>query len=281
MKPDAPKAWASVSLRPTHGTARMISMPSVIPPGKADKEVFWVNTLVNSLPEMSAKVTGVVSNTDDSHGQHDVLINLQEANHIGVQVTELTSELRRKREAMRKAYLPKILALIEEEAVHHEQRVLAKLFFVASGPDLASLAKPKQVVKAIRDSDVDGPPVDIASGQCRLLLTTVGESELYVPHINNIGVDVDFDSVPRSLSGYQQAVDYLADKKTNSMSPWLLIWSTDFWRDKHRLGDDLLAYMNNVFSESTFSNVYFVETLDGKGSFEANLKVNFIKGRTG
>ena len=281
MKPDETEAWASVSLRPTHGTARMVFRASMIPLDKEDKEVFWVNPLVSSLPGMSGRVTDVVSNNDDSHGQHDVLINLEEAGHIGVQVTELTSELRRKREAMRKAYLPKILELIKDEGIHHKQRVLAKLFFAASGADLANLAKPKHVVKAIRDAEVDGPLVAITSGQCRLLLTTVGESEFYVPHVNNIGIDVDFDSVPRSLSGYQQAVDYLAEKKSNSMSPWLLIWSVDFWQDKDWLGDNLLAYMKSVFSETTFSNVYFVEAPDGKGTFEANLEVHIIKEDTG
>ena len=105
MKPDDTKEWVSISLRPTHGTARKISRPSVIPPDKADKEVFWVKILVDCLPEFSSGVEGVVSNPDDSHGQHDVLINLREGKDIGVQVTELTSELRRRREAMRKGRL--------------------------------------------------------------------------------------------------------------------------------------------------------------------------------
>jgi hypothetical protein len=277
MDSDEQMVWASISSRPTHGTARRAPRPSILPVHKGDKEVFWVEKLVNLLPKMSSTVREVVLNPDDSHGQHDVLMIMHDGDSLGVQVTELTSELRRKREATRRSYLTKILDVIQKENLNLGRRVVAKLFFTASDSDLGKLAKPEHVVEAMRRSNVGDLPSTIPPGHCSLMLMSVGASQFYVPHVNDIGVDVNFDAVPRSLAGYKEAIDYLADKKTNSLSPWLLIWSVDFWRDKHWLHSDLLEYMKGVFSESGFVKVYFVETLDAKGFFEANLELHKIK----
>lgn len=38
--------FQSTSIRPTHGTAKQVVVPSIIPKQKADKEVFWVEQLL-------------------------------------------------------------------------------------------------------------------------------------------------------------------------------------------------------------------------------------------
>ena len=54
-------------------------------------------------------------------------------------------------------------------------------------------------------------------------------------------------------------------------------WSANFWRDKHWLGNEVLQHMRASFNSSPFQRVYFVETMDGQGMFEANLTINEIK----
>lgn len=274
---DEKEMRASISVRPTHGTARVVARASVLPPEKSDKEVFWVRILVDALQELSGHVSDVRSNKDDSHGQDDVIIEMSDGVSIGVQVTELTSELRRKREAIRVSYIDKILTLLRKEGVRSKERVLAKLLFAASDPETFQIHKPERVVQLIRDEEVVHSPRTVDVGPYRVLLQRVGQSQFYVPNVNNIGIDVDFDAVPSSLATYRKAVDYLAEKKSNSMSAWLLIWSASFWQDKDWLGDELIAYMKATFANSCFDNVYFAESIDGEGLFTANLEVHNIK----
>ncbi|MHC4510369.1 MAG: hypothetical protein ACYTAO_15685 [Planctomycetota bacterium] len=266
-----------ISVRPTHGTARVVASAPVLPPAKSDKEVFWVRTLVDALQKLPGQVTDVRSNKDDSHGQDDVIIEMSDRESIGVQVTELTSELRRKREAIRVSYVDKILALLRKEGVRSEERILVTLLFAASDPETFQLDKPERVVQVIRDEELTHSPRTVDVGPYRVLLQGVDQSQFYVPNVNNIGIDVDFDAVPRSLATYRKAVDYLAEKKSNSKSPWLLIWSVSFWQDKDWLGDELVAYMKATFTDSCFDNVYFAESIDVKGPSMANLEVHTIR----
>lgn len=106
----------------------------------------------------------------------------------------------------------------------------------------------------------------------------VPEGDLYTPRFGNIGFDVNFDQVPFTLETYKRIVDYLAKKKSRSRSPFLLIWSLDFWRDKHTIGGRVIEYIKRAFASSHFDRVYFVESLDGGPAFKANLTVNQIKG---
>jgi len=281
---DTKKTMASISIRPTHGTARLIHLSYAVPQEKSDKERFWVKALVDSLPSISKDVIEIISTDDDSHGKPDVIVKMRDETIIGIQVTELTSELRREREAIRSSYLSKVLALLKEEGICCKQKILIKLLF--SDPE-SKLKTPSlnHVIRAIQQVNIDDiqkaqvgdRPVIIEIENCRLFFDRVDESDFYVPHVNNIGVDVDFDLIPRTLYGYQQAVYKLHQKKLNSKSPWLLIWSVDFLRDKHWLGDQLIDYMKTVFQETSFSHVYFAESENSVMGFDANLNIHNIK----
>lgn len=269
--------WASVSIRPTHGTARLINHSSVLPQDKRDKEVFWVRALVEKLPELSCMAPKIRPNEDDSHGNHDVIIEMQNDCSIGVQVTELTSELRRKREAIRVSYLKEVVDLLVMRNITSEEKVLVKLLFNSPDPEELNLEKPERIVQVIEKEDSIYAPRIIESGRHRILFEKVGENDFYVPNANNIGIDVDFDQVPRSLRTYRKAIKYLFDKKSRSISPWLLVWSLDFWKDKHNFGKSVLENMRSVFSNAGFDKIYFLESLDGNGLFETNIELHIIK----
>lgn len=83
---------ARITLTPTHGTAEVVMVPTALPKRKAEQEVFWVSALIEKLG-LVGDVRDVLTNPDDSHGGHDVVIHLREGGIIGVQVTELTYEL--------------------------------------------------------------------------------------------------------------------------------------------------------------------------------------------
>lgn len=103
------------------------------------------------------------------------------------------------------------------------------------------------------------------------------KGDFCIPNYNNIGVYVNYDKLPRTLEMYTTAVDYLIKKKSNSKSPWLVIWSTSFWLDKHWLMDELIEYLINSFKGTQFSSVYFVESQDGDGWFQTNIGIYHIK----
>ena len=164
----------------THGTARVVALASVLPPEKSDKEVFWVRILVDALQELSGQLCDVRSNKDDSHGQDDVIMEMSDGGSIGVQITELTSELRRKREAIRMSYIDNILALLRKEGVRSKERILVKLLFAASDPETFQLDKPERVVKVIRDEKVAHSPRTVDVGPYRVLLQRVDQPQFYV-----------------------------------------------------------------------------------------------------
>ncbi len=274
---DEKEKWASVSIRPTHGTARLNNHSSVLPQDKREKEVFWVRALAAKLPELSCMVPKIRPNEDDSHGNHDVIIEMQNDCSIGVQVTELTFELRRKREAIRASYLKKVVDLLVKKNVISEEKVLVKLLFNSPDPEELYLENPECIVQVIENEDSIYGPRIIESGRHRISFEKVGENDFYVPNANNIGIDVDFDQVPRSLETYRKAIKYLFEKKSRSISPWLLVWSLDFWRDKHTFGKSVLENMRSVFANSSFDKIYFLESLDGNGFFEANIERHIIK----
>ena len=274
---DEKKKWASVSMRPTHGTARLIRISSVLPKDKREKEVFWVQALMVKLPALSSVPPTIQPNEDDSHGNHDVIIEMQDHCTIGVQVTELTSELRRKREAIRASYLEKVIGLLEKNNVTSEEKALVKLFCNSPDPEELNLEKPERIVQVIEKEILRDLPKNIDGERHRISLQRVGENDFYVPNVNNIGIDVDFDQIPRSLETYQKAIKCLAEKKSKSISPWLLVWSLDFGRDKHTFGKRVLEYMRSAFANADFDKVYFIESLDGDGLFEANLELHIIR----
>ena len=274
---DEKERWASFSIRPTHGTARLINLSSVLPQEKKEKEVFWVRALMAKLPAQPGVSTKIRPNEDDSHGNHDVIIEMQDDCVIGVQVTELTSELRRKREAIRASYLKEIINFLVMKNVTSEEKVMVKLSFNSPDPEELNIEKPECIVQLIENEVSLCSRRYIDCGRYSISLERVGENDIYVPNTNNIGIDVDFDQVPRSLETYRKAIEYLVEKKSNSISPWLLVWSLEFWKDKHTFGESVLEYMRSMFGNAGFDKIYFLESLDGAGYFEANLKLHIIR----
>ena len=276
--PDERPQWASISGRPIHGTATQISFPSVIPSAKSDKEVFWVQELVQRLPEFDHEKTIVKTNVDDSNGNHDVIVETDTPFEIGVQVTELTYELWRRRSSQRDRYLQKIISELQIINASSPMRVVAKLFFSTFNPNELELVPAREIAALIATE------VASQSGQMvlnthfgRILLSPAGGATIYVPTHGNIGVDVDIDELPRSFLMYKTAIDYLVEKKVHSKSPWLVIWSSTFWRDKHFLDIDVLNYMKQAFLGTAFSRVYFIESMDGEGFFQANIGIHAVK----
>jgi hypothetical protein len=267
-----------MSARITHGTATPVEIPFIIPEKKQDKEVFWTNTLVSRLPELQAFNPSVAPCADDSHGNHDVIVSLNNGDTIGVQVTELTYELERARRAQAERFVAEAIACFTKRGLSSERRMLVHCFvpFISANryvvPKIDLLADATETfIRGSQEHSV------ITVENTKVLFEWISEGELYVPSVAGIGIACDLDSLPRTLEMYCDAISCLRDKKAGSNSPWLLMWSTSFLRDKHWLGDKTIEHMKATFSSSPFERVYFVESIDGAGYFEANLVVHAIK----
>ena len=275
---DASPRWASVSARITHGTAAQVATPPVIPEAKQDKEVFWASALVSHLPELQAFNPSVTSCLDDSHGNHDVIVNLDNGESIGIQVTELTYELARARKAQTEKFVTDVLACLTKNGLSSERRLLVNCFvpFVAGNryvvPKVELLATAiKTFLRGSHETKY------ITVGQTKVFFEWIDDGELYIPSVAGIGVACNLDALPRTLEMFCDAITCLRDKKANSNSPWLLLWSTSFCWDKHWLERETLEYMTEAFSASSFERVFFVESMDGPGHFEANFVAHAIK----
>lgn len=277
MKKD-PSGWASITARPTHGTATPVMLPSVVPTDKRNCEVFWVSVLLPTLSEVQALTPALESCADDSHGNHDVIVKLSDGESVGVQVTELTYELERARKAQTGRFLSNVRKCFHERKLSSSNKLLVKCFLPFTSRKKFKVPNPTDIADAtiafINGSN-EGDSVDVPPA--RVMFQWIEEREFYMPTEGNIGIDCDLDALPRTLEMYSEAVSSLCEKKSESKSPWLLIWSTTFWRDKHWLGDEVLQHMRASFKSSPFTRVFFVESLDGQGMFEANLTVNEIK----
>lgn len=271
------KNIASISGRFTHGTASKIIINSVIPSNRAEKEVFWTKMLLEGFSDRYP-YSVIKSNIDDSNGNHDVIINLRDNSSIGVQVTEFTYELERTRKHIRDTYLKSIIKEIQKKNLNTTKKTLFSITFPYSDSKKPSSEKPHKVINAIEylvKNSIDNRLHDFDFGN--ILCQEIIEGDFYVPHLNNIGIDVNFDNLPRSLDLYLDCVDAIILKKSNSISDWLLIWSVDFWKDKHWLGNEVIDYMRKQISKSNFKKVFFIESIDGDGIFQENLRFYEIK----
>jgi hypothetical protein len=92
--------------------------------------------------------------------------------------------------------------------------------------------------------------------------------------------------VPRTLRTYHESIELIAAKKADSLPPVLLVWSLDFWRDKHAWGESLIQHMQQSFLDLPASVVIFIESLDGEvapgeGLFWVNLRSDMVKPPSG
>jgi len=268
---------ANISFRFSHGTAKPLVKKPIVPEAKAEKELFWVKAALKKS-QILAEVKDYLSNPDDSHGNHDVIVVLADNQKIGVQVTELTFEMERYRQELRRSYLRKIFEEISERKLTSDTKVVFQLTFPYTDTKKPNIGKAKHVVDEIDKNLKSG----IQEGtyeltHFKMTANSVNEGTIYVPHLGNIGVSADFDMIPRSLQFYTDTVDALFEKKSGSLSGFLLIWSLGIWRDFHHYGEDVLRYMKEKFSKSKFDHVLFAESMDGDGYFQANLHVHIIK----
>lgn len=272
--------WASISFRPTHGTATPIRMVSVLPKDKTEKEVFWVVQLAKNLKEIRDDIAEILPSVDDSHGGDDVIIKLVNGSKIGVQVTELTHELRKKRESIRGRYIANVLKRIQDSNISSSRDVVVKVIFKNNAnirvPDAATMAKTISDLMKTKSRQVE------IDGNCTVVVIDVDQgSGICCSHINGIGFELDIDLLPRSISTYCAAIRAISSKKSKTRSQWLLVWSLEFWRDKHWLGNEIIDCMRSEFQKVPSVRKFFVESIDGgpantASPFAVNLSIHEI-----
>lgn len=276
---DDSRRWAAISARPMFGTATPVQVLSVLPADKRERERFWVDVLIQRMDELRARTPRVLLAVDDSDGQHDVLIMLDGTDAIGAQVTELTSEIQRRLSAQQQGYVKDVLNAIESRGLRADRGLAVKCFFPVSSRGHFTPVDPHEIVDRIDEfiaASTDRTVKGVSGGT--LVLNRVDSGQLYMPSIGNIGFDCAVDEIPRDLEMYVTAVSLIREKKSHSRSPWLLIWSSSFWKDKHLLGDDVVRNLRESFQDSHFQRVFFVESMDGEGVFQANLGIHRVKG---
>lgn len=275
-----PRQWASVETKIIGGTAKPVYFPSVIPDEKSAKEVFWVSQLFKLLPEYNGLEIHIQSNEDDSDGNHDVVADFPGEETIGIQVTELTSELRKSRTALSNHHTNNIIKALHEVNAHSASKVAVSVSVKGIERKKPKFPTPTEIAEAINAKSIEGfaEEIEVANkGNYTLAFQPLKAGELAIANINNIGVSINYDALPRTLEMYENSVDYLVKKKSNSKSPWLVIWSSSFWQDGHWLGTPLLEYMRQSFNNSQFENVYLIESMDGEDFFQANVHWHKIK----
>jgi hypothetical protein len=262
---------------PTHGTAKQVHFPTVIPNKKPDKEVFWVNKL---LDKISYDFIDILPNPDDSNGKPDVIVK-QKNSKINVQVTELTYELERTRQNIKKRYLKNVIEQIQSENISSQDRIIINVSFPYSIKRKPTNTKVPHLVaeinNAIREKVFDKK---IIKDSYSLFITPVKDEKatIYLLKTNNIGIDANIDQLSRSIALYSEAIQCIVEKKRETKADWLVIWSVNFWRDKHNCGDIVVKNMREEFTKTPISKVYFVESMDfGDGVFNTNLHVEEIK----
>ena len=272
--------WSSISGTWIGGTAPMVHFASVIPDEKSEKEVFWVDQLFQQLPEYKKEHIQVYSNEDDSEGNHDVIVCEGDENSFGIQVTELTSELQKSRSSLSKYHVRNIVNALCNEDIKSELKISVGITVNGIEQKKPKFPKPNDIVSLIQNKSINGfsNQMEIEDHDLfKIVYQPLDEGDIYLPNYKNIRVYVNYDMLPRTLEMYENAVDYLVKKKSNSKSSWLVIWSSTYWKDDHWLGKELLPYLKKSFANSQFQRVYFIESMDGEEIFQANIHWYQIK----
>ena len=90
--------------------------------------MFWTTTLVSRLPEFQALNPSVAPCADDSNGNHDVIVSLNNGDAIGIQVTELTYELERARHAQAERFAAEAIACFAKRGLSSTRQLLVHCF---------------------------------------------------------------------------------------------------------------------------------------------------------
>jgi len=277
-RPGDETGWASISGRVLYGTARPVAIKRAVPKEKLGRELFWVEALVRKINEPGLAGARVLPSPDDSHHLDDVVISTGSDACIGVQVTEMTSELEWERRSKVIKYVNEVLKCFEARRITSDRKLVVMCLPPTDLPRRYSLPEPNEIAEVTESF--------IAGNQCqqiheleyaRVVFHWLEQGEILVPTVGKIGFDCDLGELPRTLETYCDATSMLARKKEKSKSPWLLIWSTRFWKDKHWLQTEVLSHMETAFQESPFERVFFAESMDCHDMFDANLAIHRIK----
>jgi len=275
---DESTARASITLRPTHGTATPHTFPSIIPIDKRDCESFWVRALLSKLDDFNESEFIIQIPSDDSHGKHDIVIHSENDETIGIQVTELTYELERERNSHRNNFVNSVLKSIHSASIVSTAKIAITCHIPCTSSRQFHLPPMKKLIETIQIGiNQASPSCSMVVEESTLHFTQVDIGNFHMPFTGNIGFDCSIDQLPRTLQMYLDAATCIRDKKTNSISKWLLIWSKSFWRDRHWVENETIQHMSNIFNNSNFEKVFFIESMDGPGFFQANLHNHFIK----
>jgi hypothetical protein len=269
--------WTSIGGRFTHGTATPFVVKSVLPAGKEAKETFWVRAVVSNLPEFADLSPQIRNSPSDANGGPDVLISLPDS-EIGVQVTELTCQRSRMRQAQMPEYVAKVLQAFEARGVNSRRKLTVLCTVQDFGERTYTLPRADHVAAVVERflSSTQDCPGLVAIEGAQLLFTWVDDGHFYVPSVGNIGFDTNVSELSRSPSAYRVLVDDIVTKKGSALAPWLVIWSLSFWRDRHFCETPIVEYMRSRFTNSPFERVFFINSMDGEGFFEKNVRLRSI-----
>ena len=261
------------------GTADINESESALPGEKKSDEVFWVTQIIPHIEEFRGKKVSVHSNKDDSHGQHDVIIHVN-SSEIGIQVTELTIQSIASLSNQRIRILRNLLNFFHQNKLPCEKKFIIK-FFISRLPNGKFIPiKPEKIFNDLKNA------IDNINNKDRTLIFEFGkvlikpinnEEKIFTPSVENIGIDVDFGPIEVNEQIYKAAINDILFKKSKSKSPWLIIWSTEFYIYKDLIGDGIIDYMRLIFSSSQFEQVFFMESIDIEEMFIVNLSVVKIK----
>ncbi|MEG3619754.1 hypothetical protein V5T82_14910 [Magnetovibrio sp. PR-2] len=263
--------WAAVSAVITHGTAKQVLRPRVVPTGKQEKEIFWAEQLLKKLcPEKTSYEIRV--NDDDSHGQSDAIVRIRD-HEIGIQVTELTSQNVKRLQAIKAGFISGVYCYLQKNDLKADTPTLLNCHFNLSQSEFSIFTPGKAdtfvegVLKQALNDDLSFNEI----GPVKLSKVGIGSAPSYVGAVNNISVSVDFDNLPISEELDRELIDGIVEKKASSKSEVLLVWSVEFWRRKKTWDEAILEYMKERFKTTDFEYVYFIESMDIDGPFEVNL----------
>ncbi len=251
----------------------------VVPRDKRESEVFWVRALLSKVEVPDESAPEVYSCIDDSNGKHDVIIKRRSNSAIGVQVTELTHELARGVQGKRRSFVEHVLLHVAEQDLRTRKPLLVTCQVPYVDGKHHDFPNETLLVTAIAEFVAGknaASTVTVDAAHVRFTWLAAGQT-YGLPTVNNVVLDCKLESIPRSRVVYREALKSLRDKKINSRSPWLLIWSCATHEVKQLHAPRFLNYMRELFATSHFERVFFVESVNRAELFEEKLVVHTIR----
>lgn len=276
MTKETPITWA-LPIRFSHGDATPIYYPTVAPEDKQPRERFWVQALLSRLDEMKAQQPIAETCDDDSNGNHDVIIQLRDLDSIGVQVTELTYEIGRSRKNQRDRFVAKVFECFKKQQLSSSRMLKVHCSVSLPEGDKYRLPSPEQIADATSTFMQSSHEQFVSIDRGRLFFQWVDKGALYGRSEAGIGFECDLDLIPQTPGQFFEIVNQIRKKKAKAKSPWLLIWSSTFWKAGRSFEGAVLQHLRASFADSHFERVYFIESMDSLPFFANSLRHHTIK----